>query len=169
MLLIQTQYMRGELLHQMAAIDQLLRENAFTASMTALMPAALMSFYALTAVREMLRMLRSRRRSRRSLVKQVRSGLRDVERLLIRNLHAPRGRLPDEETGFLVISLYTLRAALDRHRVLFAPGERAALIEDMADLESERASIEQKLHTCSRIMRTHNDVSLAGAPRLRGR
>ena len=111
----------------------------------------------------------SRRRSRRSLVKQVRSGLRDVERLLIRNLHAPRGRLPDEETGFLVISLYTLRAALDRHRVLFAPGERAALIEDMADLESERASIEQKLHTCSRIMRTHNDVSLAGAPRLRGR
>ena len=80
-----------------------------------------------------------------------------------------RGRLPDEETGFLVISLYTLRAALDRHRVLFAPGERAALIEDMADLESERASIEQKLHTCSRIMRTHNDVSLAGAPRLRGR
>ena len=61
MLLIQTQYMRGELLHQMAAIDQLLRENAFTASMTALMPAALMSFYALTAVREMLRMLRSRR------------------------------------------------------------------------------------------------------------
>ena len=38
-----------------------------------------------------------------------------------------------------------------------------------SSLESERASIEQKLHTCSRIMRTHNDVSLAGAPRLRGR
>ena len=82
----------------------------------------------------------SRRRSRRSLIKQVRSVMRDAERLLIRHmatqpplqyppphaapagapggLHSGRGRhLGDIDTGLLVISLHLLRQSVERHKV----------------------------------------------------
>ena len=92
MLIIQTQYMKQQLLQQMAAMDTLLRENFFTASLAALLPGSALILATISALRGLLRRLRSRRRSRRSLVKQVRSVLRDVERLLIASLsrhHAP--------------------------------------------------------------------------------
>ena len=41
LLIIQTQYMKRELLRQMSAMDTLLRQNFFTASMSALLPGAL--------------------------------------------------------------------------------------------------------------------------------
>ena len=90
LLLIQTQYMKRELLRQMHALDTLLRENFFTASMSALLPGVLAFGGVFTLISRLLRKLRSRRRSRRSLVKQVRSVMRDAERLLIRNIASRR-------------------------------------------------------------------------------
>ena len=86
LLLIQSQYMKREMLRQMNALDTLLRENFFTASMSALLPGALALGSAFATLRKIVRVIRSRRRSRRSLVKQVRSVMRDAERLFIRNL-----------------------------------------------------------------------------------
>ena len=87
LLLIQTQYMKREMLRQMNAMDTLLRENFFTASMSALLPGAIALGSACVVLRRLSqKLLFSRRRSRRSLVKQVRSVLRDAERLLIRSL-----------------------------------------------------------------------------------
>ena len=132
----------------------------------------------------MLRRLRSRLRSRRSLIKQLRTTLRDVERLLVASLSrhgaAPRGdegdgdegdegdggsggsggggggggdgdssdgrgsrggdgrrdgavgrgsRLVEIESGLLVISVHSLRQALEKYRVLLAPGERQSFVE----------------------------------------
>lgn len=70
LLLIQTQYMKRELMRQMTAMDIVLRENLFTASMSALLPGAIALGSALAAVRRIAKKLRSRRRSRRSLLKQ---------------------------------------------------------------------------------------------------
>jgi len=91
LLLIQTQYMKREMLRQMNAMDTLLRENFFTASMSALLPGVIALGAAFVTLRRLARkLLFSRRRSRRSLVKQVRSVLRDAERLVIRSLARPR-------------------------------------------------------------------------------
>ena len=63
-MLIQTQYMRCEILEQMSAMDALLRQNYMTASMSALLPAAVGTTIVVTALRRIVSRLRSRRRSR---------------------------------------------------------------------------------------------------------
>ena len=65
LLLIQTQYMKREMLRQMNALDTLLRENLFTASMSALLPGVLAVGAATTVIRRFIRVIRSRRRSRK--------------------------------------------------------------------------------------------------------
>lgn len=86
LLIIQTQYMRLEILEQMGAMDTLLRENYFTASMAALVPGVAAIGGVLAVLRGLLRALLSRRRSRRSLVKEVRSAFfRPWRRQLARN------------------------------------------------------------------------------------
>ena len=81
--------MKRELLRQMNAMDTLLRENFFTASMSALLPGVIAFVATGTMIRKAFRKLSgSRRRSRRSLIKQVRAVMRDAERLLIRHLAA---------------------------------------------------------------------------------
>ena len=84
--------MKRELLRQMNAMDTLLRENFFTASMSALLPGALVLAVTWKTLRKAFRKLSgSRRRTRRSLIKQVRAVLRDAERLLIRHLASTPG------------------------------------------------------------------------------
>ena len=91
LLIIQTQYMKRELLRQMSAMDTLLRQNFFTASMSALLPGALAIGSALVVLRKLAgKLLFSRRRSRRSLVLQLRTVMRDTERLLLRSLARAR-------------------------------------------------------------------------------
>ena len=161
---------------QMAAMDTLLRENYFTASMSALLPGVTIVTVAFFTIRGAVRRLRSQRRSRRSLVKQVRGVLRDAERLLMASLssHAS-GQLSEVDTGYLVISLYSLRLAIERHRVLLSRGERRSFTEDLDDLESEGYTCEQKLLVLQRIYRTQPTLLAAsgplglGRPRLDGR
>jgi hypothetical protein len=91
LLIIQTQYMKRELLRQMSAMDTLLRQNFFTASMSALLPGALAIGSTLVVLRKLAgKLLFSRRRSRRSLVMQLRTVMRDTERLLLRSLARAR-------------------------------------------------------------------------------
>ncbi len=88
LLLIQTQYMRRELLVQMKAMDSLLAANYLTATVSAMLPGAMALGVSVAAVRGTVRRIRSRRRSRVSLLKQIRLVLRDAERLLLRSLAA---------------------------------------------------------------------------------
>lgn len=74
----------------MSAIDELLRQNYFTASMMAAVPGTLAGGVVLTLVWRMLRTLRhraARKYSRRAVQKRVRNHLRHIERLLLRDLH----------------------------------------------------------------------------------
>ncbi|KAL1520382.1 hypothetical protein AB1Y20_021969 [Prymnesium parvum] len=156
LLLIQTQYMKRELLRQMAAMDALLRENYFTAAMSALLPGALALALVVSLLRRSVRKLRSKRRSRRSLVKEVRGALRDAERLLMNSLATSDApcMLAEVDSGLLVISLHSLRQIIERHRVLLSPGERRSFIEDLDDLESEVYDCGQKILVLQRIYRT---------------
>ena len=167
-------YMKAAGLQQMAAMETLMRENFFTASISALVPGVGLMLAAGGGLKTLLRRLRSRLRSRRSLIKQLRTTLRDVERLLVASLSrhgaAPRdgddgdgdddgggdgrgdgdssdgrgsrggdggrdgavgrgSRLVEIESGLLVISVHSLRQALEKYRVLLAPGERQSFVE----------------------------------------
>ena len=174
LLIIQTQYMRLELLEQMGAMDTLLRENYFTASMAALVPGVAAIGGVLALMRKLLRTLVSRRRSRRSLVKEVRDVLRAAERLLIEQLGRTRieevegqegagavrlqKKLDEMSTGLLVISLHGIRQAIYRHRFLLASWERTSLLEDLEDLESDQYDIHTKLLVLQRIYRTQDGL-----------
>ena len=175
MLIIQAAYMKAAGLQQMQAMETLMRENFFTASISALVPGVGLMLAAGGGLKTLLRRLRSRLRSRRSLIKQMRTTLRDVERLLVASLSrhgaAPRdgddgdgdddgggdgrgdggssdgrgsrggdggrngavvgrgSRLVEIESGLLVISVHSLRQALEKYRVLLAPGERQSFVE----------------------------------------
>ena len=154
LLLIQTQYMRCELLQQMAAMDTVLRQNQLTASMSALLPGAIGVAIVLTATRRLWRRLRSRRRSRLSLMKQIRSILLDIERLLMRSRASGSKHLLQIDLGSLVIGLHALRRAIHRHRVLLTCGERQSLQQDLADIEEDTFDVAAKLDIVERIYRT---------------
>ena len=174
LLIIQTQYMRLELLEQMGAMDTLLRENYFTASMAALVPGVAAIGGVLAVMRKLLRTLVSRRRSRRSLVKEVRDVLRAAERQLIEQLGRTRieevegqegagavrlqKKLDEMSTGLLVMSLHGIRQAIYRHRFLLASWERTSLLEDLEDLESDQYDIHTKLLVLQRIYRTQDGL-----------
>ena len=63
--------MKQQLLQQMSAMDTLLRENFFTASISALVPGVACMLALGGGLRNLISRVRSRRRSRRSLIKQV--------------------------------------------------------------------------------------------------
>ena len=151
--------------------------------MSALLPGALALAALLLAGRRLGRRIASRRRSRRSLVKMIRSVMRDAERLLIRNVTAERradsglngvgpsrdggrgwapSRLSDVDSGLLVISLHVLRQTVERHKVLLSAGERASFFEDLEDLESEQYDCEGKLLVLQRIYRTQPALLAGG-------
>ena len=67
------------------------------------------------------------------------------------------------ESGLLVISVHSLRQALEKYRVLLAPGERQSLVEDLDEIESEAYDVEQKLRTIERIYRTQPSLLKPGA------
>ena len=134
LLLIQTQYMKREMLRQMNALDTLLRENLFTASMSALLPGVLAVGAATTVVRRFIRVIRSRRRSRRSLVKQVRSVMRDAERLFIRNIALGASAASPSASGRLgggggtLGGGYALGGAYARARVMLSDVDTGLLV-----------------------------------------
>lgn len=164
LLLIQTQYMRRELLLQMGAMDTLMAQNYLTATISAMLPGAMALTVLVAALRRLARRLRSRRRSRASLLKQVRSVLRDAERLLLRSLAGRCERLSQVDLGLLVISLHAMRQTVLRHRVLLSVGERHQLWEDCADLESDNYDVSQKLLILQRMYRTQPALLAAGPP-----
>ena len=90
--------MKAAGLQQMAAMETLMRENFFTASITALVPGVGLMLAAGGGLKTLLRRLRSRLRSRRSLIKQLRTTLRDVERLLVASLSRHGAAPCDGET-----------------------------------------------------------------------
>jgi nuclear-control-of-ATPase protein 2 len=164
LLLIQTQYMRRELLLQMGAMDTLMAQNYLTATISAMLPGAMALAVLVAALRRLVRRLRSRRRSRASLLKQVRSVLRDAERLLLRSLAGGCERLSQVDLGLLVISLHAMRQTVLRHRVLLSVGERHHLFEDCTDLESDVYNVSQKLLILQRMYRTQPALLAAGPP-----
>lgn len=166
LLLIQTQYMRCEILEQMSAMDALLRQNYMTASMSALLPAAVGTTIVVTALRRIVSRLRSRRRSRVSLVKLLRSVLLDTERLLMHARARGAKHLSELDLGLLVITLHALRRAIHRHRVLLASGERESLLVDLADMESDGFDVSEKLEIVKRVYRSQ--PALLGATSATG-
>mmetsp|Transcript_31018 Transcript_31018/g.92660 ORF Transcript_31018/g.92660 Transcript_31018/m.92660 type:complete len:254 (+) Transcript_31018:158-919(+) len=164
LLLIQTQYMRRELLVQMGAMDTLMAQNSLTATMSAMLPGAVALAVAVTTLRSVVRQLRSRRRSRASLLKQVRLVLRDTERLLLRSLAAGAEVLSEVDLGLLVISLHAMRQTVRRHRVLLSAGERQLLFEDCADLESDTFDVHHKMLILQRMYRTQPALLLKAGP-----
>ena len=62
-----------------------------------------------------------------------------------------------------LISAPSLRQALEKHRVLLAPGEQQSFVEDLDELESEAYDVEQKLRTIERIYRTQPSLLQLGA------
>ena len=164
LLLIQTQYMRREILLQMGAMDTLMAQNYLTATISAMLPGAMALAVLIAALRRLVRRLRSRRRSRASLLKQIRSVLRDAERLLLRALASNCKQLSQIDLGLLVISMHAMRQTVLRHRVLLSAGERHNLFEDCADLESDLYDVSQKLLIMQRIYRTQPALLAAGPP-----
>uniref|UniRef100_A0A7S0P364 Nuclear control of ATPase protein 2 n=1 Tax=Calcidiscus leptoporus TaxID=127549 RepID=A0A7S0P364_9EUKA len=167
LLLIQTQSMRSEMLEQMAVMDQLVRENFFTAQMSALLPGVLSISSLLYALRRLLRSIRSHRRSRGYVVKKVQKVVRNAERLLLAALAAGHAELPDADTGLLLMGLDELRRSLERHGMLLGRDEREALLEDVDELESPSFAVELKLQTLQRMYRTQPSLCLHGKPAVR--
>merc|ERR1740117_1056651 len=89
--------MKAAGLQQMQAMETLMRENFFTASISALVPGVGLMLAAGGGLKTLLRRLRSRLRSRRSLIKQLRTTLRDVERLLVASLSRHGAALRGDE------------------------------------------------------------------------
>ena len=168
LLLIQTQYMRRELIKQMSAMDTLLRSNYFTASMSALLPGVLALSLTCMGLLGVVRRCRSRNRSRWWLHKQVRAVLHDAERLLLRGLSDGRTSLLHTELGLLVIGLHRLRQGLRRYRSLLQRGEMERLLEDLADLETDAFTVEHKLRVIERMYRTQPALQILPTSRRSG-
>jgi len=175
--------LKKEVFEMMAALDQLMRENYFTASMMAAVPGTLGAGSVLLAVWKLLRKVRgrwARKYSRRSVQKRMRYALRDIERLLLRYHHPPPGapgpwphggatalagddtcppqradgQLSLQDRGVLVLELHHLLQSAHNHSHLFEHADMQNLVEDLRDLECDTLSPSQKLLTVGRVYRT---------------
>jgi hypothetical protein len=173
--------LKKEVFEMMAALDQLMRENYFTASMMAAVPGTLAVGTVLLALWKLVRKMRarwSRKHSRRSVVKMVRQSLRDIERLLLRyHLPPPSAgasgaatgdaqratphQLTHQDRGLLVLELHNLLECVSHHLHLFENSDMQNLVEDLRDLECDTLSAAQKLYTVGRVYRTQAILGLS--------
>jgi hypothetical protein len=173
--------LKKEVFEMMAALDQLMRENYFTASMMAAVPGTLAVGSVVYLFWKLVRKMRarwSRKHSRRSVQKMLRQSLRDIERLLLR-YHQPtpaseagapadeggRGRTPDlltlQDRGVLVLELHNLLQCVRHHLHLFEHADMQNLVEDLRDLEGDALTACQKLYTVGRIYRTQTILGMS--------
>lgn len=181
--------LKKEVFEMMAALDTLMRENYFTASMMAMMPGGLALSAVLLGLWRVGRKVSgrvARKHSRRFVQKRMRNTLRDIERLLLR-YHSSRppvrehrgplsvltepsaassaaaGQMSPQDRGTLLLELHTLLQQVRNHVHLFENTDLQNLVEDLRDLECDSLSAEQKLITCSRICRTQPILGLSSS------
>lgn len=176
--------LKKEVFEMMAAIDQLMRENYFTASMMAAVPGTLAVGTVLIVLWKGVRKMRarwSRKHSRRSVQKMMRQSLRDIERLLLR-YHMPPTivegeRAPTEaglkpgaaecltlhDRGALVLELHNVLECVSHHLHLFEHSDLQNFVEDLRDLECDSLSAAQKLHTVGRVYRTQPILGMSSS------
>lgn len=185
--LIQMSLLKKEVFEMMAAIDQLMRENYFTASMMAAVPGTLAVGAVLMVLWKGVRKMRarwSRKHSRRSVQKMMRQSLRDIERLLLRyHMPPPAGEderpaadasrggcgpepLTLQDRGSLVLELHNVLECVRHHLHLFEHSDLQNFVEDLRDLECDSLSASQKLHTVGRVYRTQPILGMSASSRL---
>ena len=180
--LIQMSLLKKEVFEMMAALDQLMRENYFTASMMAAVPGTLAVCTVLLLQYKVVKKVRarwSRKHSRRSVQKMMRQSLRDIERLLLRyhlpppaattvapagNGHvSPSEQLTLQDRGVLVLELHNVLECVSHHLHLFEHSDMQNFVEDLRDLECDSLSAAQKLHTVGRVYRTQPILGLSSS------
>ncbi|KAI9336493.1 nuclear control of ATP synthase 2, partial [Zopfochytrium polystomum] len=154
--LIQVQKAKVDLELAMSALDKLLRANELNFAFLAVVPALLLTY---TAVRQGVRLaVRVLRGPQRRSFALVRSGLREVERLLNRanrtttttataSSGSSSDRLTLVELGLLVCEIQTLRGCVGQ----MPRSARGAFREDLAELGDPAWSVSQRLATCRRM------------------
>ncbi|KAG8470562.1 hypothetical protein KFE25_008983 [Diacronema lutheri] len=181
-MLIQMSLLKKEVFEMMAALDQLMRENYFTASMMAAVPGTLAVCTVLLLQYKVVKKVRarwSRKHSRRSVQKMMRQSLRDIERLLLRyhlpppaattvapagNGHvSPSEQLTLQDRGVLVLELHNVLECVSHHLHLFEHSDMQNFVEDLRDLECDSLSAAQKLHTVGRVYRTQPILGLSSS------
>lgn len=132
----------------MLQLDKLLRTNELNFTMLALLPAVVVVYFIYQFV--------TRERSNTKVEGGIRDSLRQVHFLLNKNNTDDNDVLSPREYGRLIICLNKLREySQNLNRV-----QKAWIIEDLQEVETEKYSVHQRLVTVDRMYRTYKFLAI---------
>jgi len=160
--LIQLQFVKKELLVAMQAIDDLFNANQVNMQLLAITPAVLSIFSLQIASRTLITALRATSRGRKvesstAIHKELREGLRNIERLLYLSdgFNSGNKSIDVYTLGRLMSMLHRMHNTLVSHSSFFESGVLMQLQEDLRDLILPHLSVKQRLAIVERIARAY--------------
>ncbi|CAM9391469.1 unnamed protein product [Chrysoparadoxa australica] len=169
MMLIQSQFIKKELMVAMRAIDDLYNANQVNLQLFAVFPAFLFSLLVYLGIKNIFYTVSSRRFEPTAMVHtSMRQALREVERLLT-NSSGMRdgGELSQQELGWLALRLQALQALLSQNASRFDRGLRRRLEQDIRDLTRSGVNVSQQIAVVHRIQNSYSFLR-PGQGRRRG-
>jgi nuclear control of ATPase protein 2 len=152
-LLIQVQKTKVDLEIAMNSVDKLLKANELNFALLAAVPTCILVGLGLRELRHLWK--RRRLLYRGHIDRQILYGLREVEQILNRNLTMVHHEifLSYRDQGCLLIQLHYLRELIRRYAKMGDDTYR--LMEDLAEIEMNYRTVQQRLNTVQRMYRTY--------------